>query len=383
MLDCIKNKPVFLFVQLDEVDGAGHHNGYGTHEYFSKITEIDGMVGRMYDAYQAAGIIDDTLFVCIADHGGINHSHGGWSDTEKRVFFAASGRGVTGGEPEFAVTKDISAVVLYALGLDIPDYNENGYSSQVPEGMFDDCDKPYIIPEAMLRPVFRQTEGFDSPEGFGKLFSSRINLCMFMDNTLTDESGRCTVTENGRVKFYSNGVRGETAEFGKTGNIVIGGLDFGRSFTFSLWLFADPGLDGSACILGNKSPERGQHQSEGFNLLLRNHSVMVQLGCGNDDTDSVTSFETDGYSGWVNIAVSFDYDNLEITTVINFDRKHIDTVDKKYFDALSSGGVFTVGDDVNGQFNSGRNLIFRMDDLIVFEGILSDKDLNILKKYYS
>lgn len=80
VLDCIAGKPTFLFVQLDEVDGAGHHFGYGTAGHLQKITQIDALVGQIYDAYVQAGIAEETLFVCIADHGGHGHGHGGWTD---------------------------------------------------------------------------------------------------------------------------------------------------------------------------------------------------------------------------------------------------------------------------------------------------------------
>ena len=39
---------------------------------------------------------------------------------------------------------------------------------------------------------------------------------------------------------------------------------------------------------------------------------MVQLGCGDDDTDTVTAFGADGFSGWVNVIVSFDFEIMDI-----------------------------------------------------------------------
>ncbi len=382
VLDCTKNKPVFLFVQLDEVDGAGHHFGYGTQGHLDRITEIDALVGKMYDEYVKAGITDDTLFICIADHGGYGHGHGGWTDTEKYIFLGVSGRGVKKGHIDYAVTKDISAIVLYALGIDIPEYSSSGYSSQVPVGIFEDYDREYMKPEIKVPAPHRETEAFDAPGGLGEIFGDRIKLCMFFDSSSADETKNFIAGETGNVKFYSNGVRGETAEFGATGAYRISGIDFSRSFSLSFWLLADADLDGRICVIGNKSPENGKHQEKGFNILLRNHSVMVQLGCGDDDTDTVTAFGADGFSGWVNVIVSFDFENREVRTVIDFDTVHTDTVDSKYLESISEGGDFVIGDDVYLDFNKSRGLIFRMDDLIVFDGAVSDKDISLLNNYY-
>ncbi|NLA77363.1 MAG: nucleotide pyrophosphatase, partial [Clostridiales bacterium] len=51
IVDCVAKKPMFLFVQLDDIDHAGHAHGYGTPEYLEKITDTDALIGKIYDAY--------------------------------------------------------------------------------------------------------------------------------------------------------------------------------------------------------------------------------------------------------------------------------------------------------------------------------------------
>ena len=141
--DYIKqSKPTFLFIQFDSVDGAGHSNGYGTPKYLQRIHEVDQLVGDLYKAVCDAGIEDRTLFTLIADHGGFGTGHGGWTDEEKYVTFAAAGTGVCKGEiPEMNI-RDLAAVVLHALGLEIPPLDESGWTSQIPQGIFDDPEIP-------------------------------------------------------------------------------------------------------------------------------------------------------------------------------------------------------------------------------------------------
>ncbi len=142
--DYIKaKKPTFLFVQFDSVDGAGHNEGYGSEKYLTRISEIDELLGDIYAAVEEAGIADDTLFMVIADHGGEGWSHGGWTDTEKYVTFAATGKGVEKGTiPEMNI-RDSAAIVLYALGIDQPEFEEDGWTAQIPDGIWPETDGKY------------------------------------------------------------------------------------------------------------------------------------------------------------------------------------------------------------------------------------------------
>lgn len=141
-------KPEFLFIQFDSVDGAGHKYGYGTAEHLKRIHEVDLLINDVYSAVSAAGIIDESLFIVIADHGGTNPgngqggSHGGWTDGEKYVTFAAAGKGVKYGLIEEMNIRDLAAIVLYSFGIDAPAFDEQGWTSQIPVGLFEDADIP-------------------------------------------------------------------------------------------------------------------------------------------------------------------------------------------------------------------------------------------------
>ncbi|MBQ4245517.1 MAG: alkaline phosphatase, partial [Clostridia bacterium] len=145
--ECVSRKPKLLFIQFDDVDGGGHGHGYGKEGHLKSIREADERVGRVYRAYEKAGIIDDTLFIVIADHGGYIRGHGGYTDGEKYIYLALAGKTVKKGEIPYAQTKDINAIVLHAFGLDVPACDIDGYSSQIPKNIFTDADAPYIMPE--------------------------------------------------------------------------------------------------------------------------------------------------------------------------------------------------------------------------------------------
>ena len=133
----LENAPTFMFIQFESVDRSGHEYGYGSAEYLNKISIVDSYISKIYNACIKEEIIDSTLFMVVADHGGINKNHGGNSKQEKEVFFGAVGETV---EKDTVVlnyrNRDVAANVLYALGLESPKYSIYGFSSQVLPELF-------------------------------------------------------------------------------------------------------------------------------------------------------------------------------------------------------------------------------------------------------
>lgn len=130
---CIKeDRPEFLFVQFDSVDHMGHAHGYGSPEHLAQIDLCDGLASRIYDAAAEAGIVEDTLFILTADHGGFDHGHGGDTDGEKYVFFAAVGKTVSRGATIDLEVKDIPAIITHALGVK----GGETWQAKLPEGLF-------------------------------------------------------------------------------------------------------------------------------------------------------------------------------------------------------------------------------------------------------
>ena len=92
-----EKKPDFLFLHLDNVDGAGHEFGHGTQKYYDAVALADSLLGVLIDAYRSAGMYDQTIFIVSADHGGIGHGHGGETMAEMEIPFILSGPGIKKG----------------------------------------------------------------------------------------------------------------------------------------------------------------------------------------------------------------------------------------------------------------------------------------------
>ena len=127
-----ENIPTALYVQFDDADRMGHSCGYGTAEQLSKISELDGYIGRIYEVYEKMGALGETLFIVTADHGGSGKTHGGLTDEEKYVMFAATGKTVQSGKIGDMEIRDIAAIVLHALGYEKP----TTWTARVPSGLF-------------------------------------------------------------------------------------------------------------------------------------------------------------------------------------------------------------------------------------------------------
>lgn len=90
-------KPNLVGVIFDNPDHVGHADGHDTPAYYEVLTKLDGYIGQIVQAVKEAGILDDTVFIVTADHGGINKGHGGKTMEEMETAFIISGKNVKKG----------------------------------------------------------------------------------------------------------------------------------------------------------------------------------------------------------------------------------------------------------------------------------------------
>jgi predicted AlkP superfamily pyrophosphatase or phosphodiesterase len=115
-------KPALAFVHFSDPDEAGHAKGWMSSAQKNAISHSDQCLGIIYDALEKSGLIDDTLIIVSADHGGHNRVHSGAKKIDREIPWIACGPGV---REDFVITEplstmDTAATALYALGLPIP-----------------------------------------------------------------------------------------------------------------------------------------------------------------------------------------------------------------------------------------------------------------------
>lgn len=373
-----ENAPTALFVQFDEADSTGHSEGYGTKKHFDKITEIDSYIGRIFNAYQNKGILDETLFLVTADHGGNGTSHGGLSDTEKYVMFAARGKNVEKGEIQDIEIRDTAAIVLYALGYDIPET----WTGRVPSGLFKGVtaiERPVYVNKDSAR--YHETE--PTPQKGSKDYitnfidASKLLTYLPFDGDTTDICGG-DITENGKL-YFIDGYYGKGVSL-DDGHVSINNYAPGnKSFTVSMWLKAEEN-SGDPSVLSNKDWAKGANK--GWILSLRNgKDLRFNAGNGSSRMDADGVLPKDFNEGWMhvllivdreggNVHISYDFGTL-ITTPIPAALKN------SSFDAFDS---LNLGQDGTGVYD--LSLPATMDEFMIFDGALTADEIASLASYY-
>lgn len=111
-----------LFVHLTYPDSFGHADGWMSAIYLSVIGHDDTVVGTLLDGLQAQNLMEGTLIILTADHGGHDQSHGSLDPQDMTIPWIIFGPGVVAGPPlEVSIlTTDTAATGVWALGLNIP-----------------------------------------------------------------------------------------------------------------------------------------------------------------------------------------------------------------------------------------------------------------------
>lgn len=117
-----KSRPALVNIVFDNPDHVGHASGHDTPDYYAVLTKLDGYVGQIVEAVKEAGMLDDTIFIITADHGGIKKGHGGKTMEEMETAFIISGKGVKKGYEftESMMQFDVASTIAYIFGLKQP-----------------------------------------------------------------------------------------------------------------------------------------------------------------------------------------------------------------------------------------------------------------------
>lgn len=115
-------KPTFSAIIFDEPDGAGHSKGWESEAYYEMLNHLDNALKIIVQTVEDAGMIDETIFVLVSDHGGVDTGHGGPTLDEMETPLVFCGKGIKSNFeiPESTMGYDIGSTIGYMFGVNQP-----------------------------------------------------------------------------------------------------------------------------------------------------------------------------------------------------------------------------------------------------------------------
>lgn len=129
-----RKNPTLVFLYSVHTDHAGHRYKWMSPEYIRSIEEADVEIGKLLDKMKQEDLYEDTHFMFLTDHGGIENGHGGVSVDEMIVPWGIMGPGIAKGVEinEANNTVNTAAVILKLFKVEQPLY----WTGEVPLTIF-------------------------------------------------------------------------------------------------------------------------------------------------------------------------------------------------------------------------------------------------------
>ena len=114
--------PTLVFLYSVHTDHAGHKYKWMSPEYIQSIEEADVEIGKFIDRMKQEGMYEDTYFMFLTDHGGIEYGHGGVSTDEMIVPWGIVGPSIKKGYKitEANNTVNTAATILHLFKVKKP-----------------------------------------------------------------------------------------------------------------------------------------------------------------------------------------------------------------------------------------------------------------------
>lgn len=128
-----RETPTLVFLYSVHTDHAGHKHKWMSPEYIHSIEEADVEIGKFLDKMKQEDLYEDTHFMFLTDHGGLEYGHGGLSVDEMIVPWGIVGpkikKRMKMEEPNNTV--NTASVILHLFRVEQP----AGWTGEVPKSI--------------------------------------------------------------------------------------------------------------------------------------------------------------------------------------------------------------------------------------------------------
>lgn len=116
-----EQRPNFMMVHFRDADAAGHALGWGSREQKKSLEVVDAALGELLKMIEDLDLLNDTVFIVTADHGGHKKTHGSNLPEDVNIPWIAFGKGAhQGAQVQPIRTLDTAATSLWLLGIPVP-----------------------------------------------------------------------------------------------------------------------------------------------------------------------------------------------------------------------------------------------------------------------
>jgi len=375
--------PKVLLTVFNDPDAMGHAYSWGSEQHLQAITDTDALIGKIYDAYEKLGVLDDTLIMLTADHGGYQGDHGGNMDCEKYVIFAINGSNVIpGGAAEDMRIYDVPSIVMHALGLECPET----WWSRVPAGIFEGVgggERPMYISDSNVR----YRESLPTPEkdseGYITNFITDKELKYYLtfDETAEDSMGNKVEAEDDY--YFIEGIYGKGMWFDNGYLSIPEYTTGGESFTISFWLKQE-GCFEESVIFSNK--DKTNPANKGYSITISDNridpSILFNVGDGEKSKDRSYKLPKDYQDGWVNVIFVYDAEEGNARIAFDFGKFTKITLGEELAkDMFEGNDTLCIGYDYTGRLFNTLNA--GLDEFMQFDGAFTEADVAALAEYYA
>lgn len=129
-----RKNPILVFLYTVHTDHAGHKHKWMSPEYIRSIEEADVEIGKFIEKMKQEDLYDDTHFMFLSDHGGIEYGHGGVSVDEMIVPWGITGPEIAKGlkMSEANNTVNTASTILKLFRVEQP----GAWTGEAPESIF-------------------------------------------------------------------------------------------------------------------------------------------------------------------------------------------------------------------------------------------------------
>lgn len=365
-----------MYFQFDSVDHEGHAHGYGSPEHLDMITKNDGYIGRIVEAIEKRGWLEDTMIIVEADHGGTppdangRGSHGGTSDAEKYVCFYAAGGGARHAELHDMLVRDTAPAILHALGLEIPDT----WNSRVPGGLFADVPENLPRPEGLPLEI-REPEPKPETGRFLERFSD-LAPALYLSFESIDDLPKGT-EQQGKL-YLVDGVRGHGMRF-DDGSLSIPCPVGNGSFSFTAWVKLNA-RDGKTPIAAVYNPEEPASKCSVLAAGEKNLALSIKMLDAEKTKNMDMGLPVQREGVWFYLAASLDVETRTAGISLNFEPFIMQELPGKKL--LNEGQAARLFLGMDERSAPGMHFPGTLDDVCLYRKVLGDEDIAKLKAYY-